>query len=205
MSVLYSHPVSQHCRRVLALIEEAGLDMDIRHVALEAGAHVSPDYLAINPNHQVPTLVDGDVKIHESNAILRYLADKHGLSAWYPAEPGARADVDQWLDWGQCRLGPAAVDIVFNTVFAGASADTDAIARGHARLADTLPVIDAALEERAFLTGETPTIADLAVASIVTHLALADAAPEQPNIAAWIKRVCRIPGFAKTLPMAAAA
>lgn len=133
MPVLYSHPVSQHCRRILALIDEAGIAMDIRHVALEAGAHVSPDYLAINPNHQVPTLIDGDVKIHESNAILRYLADKHGL------------------------------------------------------------------------TGAVPTIAALTVASIVTHLALADAAPEHANISAWIKRVCRIPGFARTLPMATAA
>lgn len=205
MLVLYSHPVSQHCRRILALIDEAGITMDIRHVALEAGAHVSPDYLAINPKHQAPTLIDGDVKIHESNAILRYLADKHGLTDWYPAEPGARAAVDQWLDSGQCRIGPAAIDVVFHTVFAGASADTDAIARGHAQLADVLPVLDAALEDRAFLTGAVPTIADLTVASIVTHLALADAAPEHANISAWIKRVCRIPGFARTLPMATAA
>lgn len=205
MHILYSHPLSQHCRRVLALLEEAGIPYKTRHVSFEDAEHVSPEYRAVNPNHQVPTLIDGDLKIHESHAILRYLCAKHGLSDWYPTNIAQRAEVDQWLDWTQCRLGPATFLVVFHSVFAGDQGDESAIARGHSELEDLLPVLDAALAEREYLAGDRPTIADLAAASNITHLALADAAPEQPNIAAWVKRVCRLPGFGKTLPMANAA
>ena len=90
---------------------------ELRHVDMAKGAHLSADYLAINPNHQVPTLVDGDLVLHESNAILRYLCHKHGLTEWYPADPKHRARVEQWLDWNQSRLSPAVIDIVFNSLF----------------------------------------------------------------------------------------
>lgn len=81
---MYHHPYSQHCRRVVALLEEAGLDYELRRVAMEENEHLSPAYLKINPNHQVPTLQDGDLKMFESNAILRYLCVKHRLTSWYP-------------------------------------------------------------------------------------------------------------------------
>ena len=123
MYLLYHFPQSQHARRVVSLLEEAGLEYELRHVAMDKGEHRSAAYLAINPNHQVPTLVDGDVTIHESNAILRYLCAKHRLNAWYPEDLPARAKVEQWLDWNQCRLSPAVVDIVLNSVFLGAAGD----------------------------------------------------------------------------------
>lgn len=205
MYVLYNHPISQHSRRVLALLAETGLKYESRHVALDQGAHMAPDYLAVNPNHQVPTLIDGDVKIHESNAILRYLCNANGLNDWYPANPAIRAEVDQWLDWTQCRFGPAVIDIVFNTVFAGEHGDKEAIKRGHAMMMELLPILDAGLSGRAYLTGETPTIADLALGSNVTHLAIADAAPVGPNIVAWVERLSALKGFAATMPQMEAA
>lgn len=205
MPILYSHPISQHCRRVLALLEETGIAYENRHVSLDKGEHMSPAYLAVNPNHQVPTLIDGDVVLHESNAILRYLCDKHALEDWYPREIAARAATDQWLDWTQTRLGPATFFVVFNTVFAGDAGDRRAIETGHALLADLLPVMNDTLAQQAYLTGDTPTIADIAAATNITHLALADAAPEHEHIAAWIRRVCRLSGFQKTLPLAKAA
>jgi len=205
MPTLYSHPISQHCRRVIALLDEAGIPFENRHVSLDEGEHMSPDYLAVNPNHQVPTLIDGDLVIHESNAILRYLCDKHELDTWYPRDIAARAATDQWLDWTQTRLGPATFFVVFNTVFAGDAGDPKAVETGHALLADLLPVLNDALATNTYLTGDTPTIADIAAASNITHLALADAAPEHEHIVAWVRRVCRLPGFQKTLPMARAA
>ncbi|MGB0630442.1 MAG: glutathione S-transferase family protein [Alphaproteobacteria bacterium] len=205
MTILYSHPVSQHCRRILALIAEAGIDCDIRHVALEEGEHLSSDYLKINPNHQIPTLEDGNVVIHESNAILRYFCNLHGLKDWYPPDAARRALVDQWLDWTQCRLGPATFFVVFNTVFAGDQRNDELIALGHAQLKDLLPVLEGTLTTRDFVAGNAPTIADLAAASNITHLALAEASPHHPSIVAWIERMTGIRGFAQTLPMAQAA
>jgi len=194
MYVLHSHPYSQHARRVVALLEEAHLPYETRHVALDKGEHMSPAYLAINPNHQVPTLIDGDLKLFESNAILRYLCHKHGLTDWYPEEPARRARVDQWLDWNQCRFASAVVDIVLNKVFMGPKADLAAIARGEARVAELAPILERELEDHDFLTGKTPTIADLSVASNITQLGLADAAPSTPGVQAWFARVSALDG-----------
>ena len=205
MYTLYSYPVSQHSRRVIALLEAAGIEYENRHVALDQGDFMKPEYLAINPNHQLPTLLDGDIKIHESNAILRYLCLKHDLKDWYPDDLAARAAVEQWLDWGQCRIGPAGVDIVLNTVFMGENGDKDAIKRGHKIMAELAPILNAGLEGRDFLAGDKPTIADLSLASNITHLAWAKASPTEANIVRWLDRVCAIDGFRKTLPQQEAA
>lgn len=194
MYLLYHSPFSQHARRVVALLEEAGLPYELRRVAMEKGEHMSPAYLAINPNHQVPTLIDGNLKLFESNAILRYLCHKHDLSDWHPADPARRAQVEQWLDWNQCRLSPAVIDIVFNKVFMGPKGDSQAIERGEARLAELAPILEAALADQPFLASDTPTIADLSVGSNVTQLGLAGAAPTSPAIQAWFGLIDALPG-----------
>lgn len=200
MLTLYHNPYSQHVRRVAALLEAAEIPYRPVHVALDDGAHHEPDYLAVNPNHQVPTLVDGTVQIHESNAILRYLCNKHELEDWYPEDPSVRASVDQWLDWNQCRLSPSVIGIVLNKVFMGENGDRVAIKRGEEKLVELGAILGAALEQRKYLVGDAPTIADLSVASNVSQLQLADAAPDNPMIQTWYQRVCGIPGFKNTLP-----
>ena len=200
MITLYHNPYSQHVRRVAALLEENAIPYEPVHVALNEGAHMSPDYLAVNPNHQVPTLLDGDVKIHESNAILRYLCNKHDLAAWYPSDPVVRASVDQWLDWNQSRLSRPVTDIVLNKVFMGEEADHPAIKSGEAAMVELTPILGTALERSDYLAGDSITIADLSVASNVSQLQLADAVPDHPAIRRWYQRVCAVPGFEKTLP-----
>jgi glutathione S-transferase len=200
MYILYHFPYSQHARRVVSLLEAAKLPYDLRHVDMAKGAHLSADYLAINPNHQVPTLIDGDLTLHESNAILRYLCHKHGLTEWYPADPVHRARVEQWLDWNQSRLSPAVIDIVFNKVFLGDKGDKAAIARGEEKLRELGPILEAGLAVQDFLTGPKPTIADLSVASNLFQLSLAEAIPPGTNIAAWYQRVGAMEAFRKSLP-----
>ena len=200
MYILYHFPYSQHARRVVSLLEAARLPYELRYVDMGKGAHLSADYLAINPNHQIPTLVDGDLVLHESNAILRYLCHKHGLTDWYPADPRQRARVEQWLDWNQTRLSPAVVDIVFNTLFAGERRDEQAIARGAAKLRELGPILETGLGGHDFLAGPTPTIADLSVASNLFQLGLAKATPPGTHIAAWYQRVDAMEAFRKSLP-----
>jgi glutathione S-transferase len=202
MYTLYHFPYSQHARRVVSLLEAARLPYELRHVDMAKGEHLSAAYLAINPNHQVPTLVDGDLVLHESNAILRYLCHKHGLAEWYPADPAQRARVEQWLDWNQSRLSPAVIDIVFNTVFAGEKSDKAAIARGKAKLRELGPILEAGLAADDFLAGPKPTIADLSVASNLFQLGFAEAIPPGARIAAWYERVGALECFRKSLPPA---
>jgi glutathione S-transferase len=200
MYILYHFPYSQHARRVVSLMVVANLEYELRHVDMSKGAHQSAEYLAINPNHQVPTLVDGDIKIHESNAILRYLCVKHGLDVWYPKELSLRAKVEQWLDWNQCRLSPTVVDIVLNSVFLGPKGDKAAVERGSSRLPELWSILDAGLASTQFLAGSRPTIADLSVASSVFQLTFASSNPTGRNTAEWFQRVSGLEGFKKSLP-----
>lgn len=202
MYVLYGHPFSQHSRRVVSLFEEAGLQYELKHVALDKGEHVSPAYIKLNPNHQVPVLIDGDLILYESNAILRYLCVKHQLTDWLPLDLASRAKTEQWLDWGQTQMSPAVIGIVLNKVFLKENGDKDAIKRGEEKLAELLPILETALERSDFLAGSKPTIADLAVGSNITQLGFAGAAPTSGPIAGWYARVAEIPGFRHALPPA---
>lgn len=200
MYILYHFPYSQHARRVVALLETAKLPYDVRPVDMAQGGHMSPAYRAINPNHQVPTLLDGDLVLHESNAILRYLCRKHGLTDWYPMDPRAQAQVDQWLDWNQCLLAPSVVNIVLNKVFLGENGDKSAIARGESKMTELWPVLEGGLRADGYLVGSTPTIADLSVASNVTQLGFAGITAPSERVAAWYQRVATLDGFRKSLP-----
>lgn len=200
MYVLFHSAYSQHARRVVSLLIEAGLPYQLRHVAMEKGEHMSPEYLAVNPNHQVPTLLDGDIRIHESNAILRYLCAKHALSDWYPNDLAQRAVIEQWLDWNQCRLSPVVVDIVLNAVFLGERGDKAAIARGRSQLPKLEPIIEDGLTGRAFLAGGRPTIADLSLASSIFQLGFASINPAGVHTRSWFERMMTIEGFRRSLP-----
>ena len=200
MSTLYLHPMSQHSRRVVSLLEEAQIPYEGVVVALDRGAHMAPEFLALNPNHQVPVYVDAEATLCESNAILRYLCMKHGLKDWYPEDLSSRARVEQWLDWNQTQLSPAVVGIVFNTLFAGDKANPRAIERGRARLKDLAPILEDALADNDYIAGARPTIADLSLASNIFHLGMADVTLDSPHIAAWYGRMQKCDGFRKSLP-----
>lgn len=200
MYILHHSPFSQHARRVVSLFEGAGIPYQLKGVAMDRGEHLTPEFLQLNPNHQVPVLVDGDFCLYESNAILRYLATKHGLSNWYPEDVRVRALVDQWLDWNQCLLSPRVFDIVFNRVFSDGNGDQMAAARGEKDLPALFAVMEKALADTPYLAGSFVTIADLSLASNVFQLGLADIMPTTPNLSAWYERMMSLPGFVKSLP-----
>ena len=80
---LYMHPVSMTCRPVRLFAADNNIAMDEEFIDLMTGAHMQPPYSAINPNCLVPMLEDDDLRLTESSAILKYLADKIG-SPTYP-------------------------------------------------------------------------------------------------------------------------
>ena len=95
---LYYHPVSTTCRPVVLFATESGIELDYQLVDLFTGAQYQPEYAAINPSRQVPVLEDGDFRLTESSAILKYLAEKTGSPA-YPTDLRKRARVNERMDW----------------------------------------------------------------------------------------------------------
>jgi glutathione S-transferase len=137
----------------------------------------------------------------ESQAIMRYLADKHRASQWYPAEPRARAVVDQWCDWNHTRLGPEAGKIMFNTHFAGDQGNPQAIEDAKKWLVKILPVLEDALGRRAYLCGDQPTLADLAVVTNLAYLEMCQYdLSAYPAVTRWFDAMKRRPSFARTTP-----
>ena len=91
---LYDFAFSPNCRKVRAVAYELGIELQTEHVDLVHGAGSGAGYLDVNPNGRVPTLVDGDFRLWESNAIMRYLAATSDL---IPRDRRALAEMDRWL------------------------------------------------------------------------------------------------------------
>jgi glutathione S-transferase len=95
---LYMHPVSMTSRPVRLFIAENKLDIEEQVVDLMTGEHLKEPYAAMNPNKLVPMIEDGDFRLTESSAILKYLASKFDLPS-YPKDLKKRAKVDEMMDW----------------------------------------------------------------------------------------------------------
>ncbi|CCD96601.1 putative glutathione S-transferase (gstA/gst-like) [Bradyrhizobium sp. ORS 375] len=197
---LYHFAVSGHAHRARLMLSLLGVPCELIDVDLKGGAHKQPEFLALNPFGQVPALVDGDAVIPDSNAILVYLAGRYDTSGrWWPRDPLGQAQVQRWLSAaaGPLAFGPAAARVA--TLF-GAPLD---IARAHQIANNLFAVMERELATRSFLTGDAPTIADIALYSYTAH------APEggvslasYPNVKAWLARIADLPGF---VPMQASA
>jgi glutathione S-transferase len=103
--VLYDHPVSSNALKARFLLAELGLSYERRHVRFTTPR--ADWYVAINPFGRVPTLVDGELVLPESNAILRYLANREERADLYPAGAVERARVDYMLDAWATQVRPA--------------------------------------------------------------------------------------------------
>jgi glutathione S-transferase len=189
---------SINVRKVLWTCTEIGLPC--RQTEWGAGdlSLRDPAFLALNPNALVPVLRDGDLVLWESNTICRYLAAKAGRSDLLPAEPAARARVEQWMDWQATEL---------NTAWRHAFM---ARVRKHPAFADPT-LIDASvsawnrhmvlLEDvlrstGAFVTGRCFTLADVGL-GLATHrwFMTPMARPDLPSVAAYYDRLDARPGF----------
>lgn len=100
---LYMHPVSITSRPVRLFAQENGIELEEQLVDLMTGEHTQAPFSAVNPNKMVPVLVDDDLTLTESSAILKYLAEKIGSPA-YPQDLKKRAKINEAMDWFNSNL-----------------------------------------------------------------------------------------------------
>ncbi|ACD19443.1 glutathione S-transferase family protein [Paraburkholderia phytofirmans] len=189
---LYTTLLSGHGHRVKLFLTLLDLPFEVVELDVKAGDNRKPDYLALNPFGQVPTIQDGDITLFDSNAILVYLAKRYGDASWLPEDPLGAAAVQRWLSLaaGQIAYGPCTARLV--TVF-GAPHDHETAKKLAVKLFD---VLDRELADKPFAAGNQVTIADIAAHTYIAH------APEggvsldpYPNIRAWLRRVEALPRF----------
>lgn len=190
---LYSTNLSGHSHRARLFLSLLGVEHEIVQVDLAKRAHKEPEFLRLNPFGQVPVLVDGDVVVSDSTAILVYLAKKFGRTDWLPEDAAGAARVQRWLSVaaGEIARGPNSARLV--AVFKAPLDAKDAIQRSHA----ILTLIDAELDGREWIVGAAPTIADVALYSYIARAPEGDVdLSGYPHVNAWLKRIESLPGFA---------
>jgi len=189
---LYSLPLSGHAHRARLFLSLLDVKTEIIDVDLAKGAHKSAEFLKLNPFGQVPVLDDNGTIISDSNAILVYLATRFGRRDWLPEEPRSVAKIQKWLSVaaGEIAYGPAAARLI--TVFGADYRADEVISRAH----HILGLINAELDPHPFITGDTPTIADIALYSYLVSApeGNVDLAPHR-NIRPWLTRIEALPGF----------
>ena len=191
MITLYSAPLSGNAHKVRLLLSLLGLEFGETSINLQAGENRADSFLALNPRGQVPTLVDGEATIWDSQAILAYLARRYGED-WLPVEPVALAEVMQWL-------AVAENELLFGLARARAAKvfgrDFDlAACQDYGRAG--LELLEQRLAGHPWLAAGRPTIADVACMPYVALSYMGGVSLDDfPAVRAWVERVRDLPGF----------
>jgi glutathione S-transferase len=200
---IYADPITVNCRKVLAGLQFMGVDYERSHVDYFTAEQKDPAYLAINPNATMPSMVDGDFVLWESNAILQYAADKYGKHQFYPTDLQTRADINRWMLWESSSWFPSCyVYLVENCVkpLLNQTADHAVMEAQDANFHKLADILDTRLAKNPWLTGANPTIADIAVAAPM-HLHRYQKLPldQHPNLNRWLtEKVEKLPAWENT-------
>lgn len=187
MIKILGRPNSVNVQKVMWCAAELDVPVDRHDVGGAFGGNNTEDYLAKNPNGRVPTLVDGDFVLWESNAIVRYLSETEGTAPWYPETAQDRALCSQWMDWYQTTLH-ASMTVIFWQLIRTPEAEMD-----HAGLAAAIEeasgiwaMLDKHLENRKFIIGDELTMGDVPVGCAAYRWHTMDIErPDLPHLKRW--------------------
>lgn len=190
MITLYHFGVSGNSHKVRLMLSLLGLNYE--SITPTNGQHKDLAFLKLNPFGQVPVLVDDDIVIWDSQAILVYLARRYGGEDWLPLEAEPMAKVMQWLSTAanEIQHGLSATRLYY---LLNVKLDVE-LAEQKSYLA--LGVLEQHLQERQWLECDRPTLADIACFPYVALAGDAKISLEPyPHVVAWIERIKQLPGF----------
>ncbi len=188
--------------KVALFLEESGLAYEPMPVDTRKGEQFAPEFVNINPNSKVPVIVDGDLPIFDSNAILLYLADKTGQFA--PAVGDAkRGELLSWLMFVATGIGPYCGQAVHFRHFAGEGQDYarqryDFEAHRHFR------IMDDRLATHTHLLGDDYSIVDMAFwgwARMAIFILGNDAREHYPNVTRLVDAISARPAAARAISL----
>lgn len=195
---------AQAPQRVLALVKLLGVQAECVQAA---GALQQPEYARLNPNMKAPTLVDGDLVLWESSAIMAYLCIKTGSDMWPAHNPAEQVEVLRWLSWNDCHWSVAVAPFYFEhivkTTFKIGPPDRESLKSKVADLARYAKVLDGHLAGRTHVACGRLTIADFQLASMATYWRESEMPLQAyPNVVRWLDALMRIPAWADPWPAA---
>lgn len=198
---LYSYDESGNSYKVRLLMSLLGVDYERVDVDLMSDEQHLPAYLAVNPRGEVPALVDGDVLLRDSAAILVYVAARNGGAPWWSDDAAEQAGITEWLafaaSWVQYGVFTARAVVSFGIPANGLPPDyTENLEGAGIRAKRSLEILDDHLAARDWLACGRPTIGDIAVFPYVALAPMGDILLDPyPAVNAWITRIRALPGF----------
>ena len=201
MLEIWGRRSAYNVQKVLWAVAELGLDFAHVEAGGAAGGLDTPGFRAMNPHGRVPVLVDGDATLWESNAIVRYLAARHGAGSLWAEDPAERSLADRWMDWELATLQPAFMDLFWGYYRTPEPRrNARAIDAARARCAELYGLLDVHLAGRAFLAGDAFTMGDVpAGTSLYRYFEMGIEAPALPHVRRWYARLCERPAYRENM------
>lgn len=192
---LLGRSTSGNVQKVLFMLEEIGVRYTREDYGRQFNNTQTPEYKKLNPNSKVPTLLEGDTVIWESNTILRYLAAVH-KPALTGATPAERSYVERWMDWVLASLNSPYLAMFRDSKKEPAERAPDFAAQ-LADLGAQLKILDGHLAGKSYFALDKLTIADIALAPIVKRcLEFPVERPATAELSRWMKAIEARPAFA---------
>ncbi len=192
MLKVWGYKESFNCQKVLWALGELGVEYELIPKGGQFGGNDDPAYRALNPNGRVPTIDDNGFVLWESNAIVRYLAEKFDFGGLCPRDAQVRADADRWMTWQQTTIGADMRGLIislFRTL--PEKRDPALVSRQIAAVANHWQLVDRHLAGRSYLTGEIFNMGDIPLGAYVSRWYKMDIErPKFGNLEAWYKRLC---------------
>ncbi|KAB7506038.1 Glutathione S-transferase 1-1 [Armadillidium nasatum] len=183
----YYSEISPACRSVMLTAKAVGAKLNKKPINLEKKEHLKPEYIKINPQHTIPTLVDGNLKLRESRPICTYLASQHGKDeSLYPKDPKERALVDNLLSFDMGTLSQRMKEYIAPVMFHNEKPDPEK----KKNLEEALTWLNDLLEGHEFSAGNKITVADFVLISTVSSIIEAGIVDisKYKNIKAWVEK-----------------
>lgn len=196
---ILGRPNSYNTQKVLWLLDELETPFALELAGLEHGVNHTPEYNKLNPNELVPTLIEDDLVLWESNSILRYLAARH--QRFLPADLSDRARGDRWLDWALTTLAPAITPAFWGLIRSKPEErDSVKIEAAVKKTNQVLAMLDRYLGESPYVGGAEFSIGDIPV-GILTYrfFSLPIERHRLPHLEAWYKRLGERPVYRRRI------
>ncbi len=192
---------SSNVQKVMWALEELGIAYDRQDLGGSFGGLDTPEYIAMNPNEVIPTVIDGNLVLWESNAIVRYLAAKYDVGGLWPHDPDRRALVDMWMDWQQSVLLRPWVAVFFGVYRTPERyRDAERNAAAVKQLGGAYRILDGHLEGCAYIGGDAFTMGDIPLGmSLWRYYQMDIDRPAMPNLERWYASLQERPAYRNTV------
>ncbi len=199
MIKVWGRASSSNVQCVMWCIAELGVPFERTDAGLMYGVNNTPEYLQMNPNGTVPTVIDGDGEpLWESGAIVRYLAAKYGSDPFWPTDLQARADVDRWAEWGKVSVQMNFNGPIFWPVVRSSAQDLnqEQLDKGVTVFENKLEIAERRLAGLEYLVSDDFTLADIQFGHILfRYFELEIERRSLPAVERYYQTLCSRPAY----------